>query len=383
MEEEGESVGGSGTVAGSLLEEPGLRGAVDGVVDEVVRLQAGAGEGGGVGAFEADGGGVDDQVDVVGFGGKVRGVEGEDAQPVAGAFEAFGGEVGGESFGEGLDFFDGAVDEDESFAAFEGALGGDGLSCPAAGADDHDAEVFDIDDEVFVDGADETGAVGIEAEGIVAVEEDRVDGAEGPGVGIDFGAGVEGFEFVGDGDVGTDEVEFTEFLEGFADFAGFHFEADVAHVGPGLVEGGLMELWGERVGDGVAEDGDAGGLVHPGVEVGPGDEVFEGVNVLHELVSVPMVCSIRRMDSSRPRMERMSPRSGPPVLPLRATRRGNMSFPGLSPSAAAVEAMASLGEFQSGRARKFSARTVRRFGASAFPESFSRAGGSNSTPSPR
>ena len=79
MEEEGKAVGGTGAVVGGILQESGLRWVVDRVVDEVVGLQAGAGEGGGVGAFEANGGGIDDEVDVVGFAGKLRGVEGEDA----------------------------------------------------------------------------------------------------------------------------------------------------------------------------------------------------------------------------------------------------------------------------------------------------------------
>mgnify|MGYP006086615991 CR=1 FL=1 len=282
-----------------------------------------------------------------------------------------------------MNFSEGAVDEDESLAAFEGALGGDRLSGTSAGADDHDAEVFDIDQKVFVDGADESWPVGVKAEGVVAVEKDGVDGAEGSGVGVNFRAGVECFKFVWNGDVDADEVEFAEFLECRADISGLHLEADVAHACTSGVEGGLMQLGGEGVGDWVAEDGDPGGLIRARVEVGSADEVFQGVDVFHASWSVAMVCSIRRMDSSRPRMERMSPRSGPPVLPLRATRRGNMSFPGLRPSASAEVAMASLGEVQSGRARKFSARTVRSFGAASLPESFSRAGGSNSTPSPR
>ena len=70
MEEEGQAVGGPGAMAGGFLQEPGLGWTVDRVVDEVVGLQAGAGKGRGVGAFESDGGGVDDEVDVVGFRGK-------------------------------------------------------------------------------------------------------------------------------------------------------------------------------------------------------------------------------------------------------------------------------------------------------------------------
>lgn len=43
-----------------------------------------------------------------------------------------------------------------------------------------------------------------------------------------------------------------------------------------------------------------------------------------------------------PRMEKISPRSGPWARPERATRTGNMSWPGLAPLAAATVAMASL-----------------------------------------
>ena len=383
VEEKGEAVGGAGAVVGGVLEEAGLRGAVDGVVDEVVGLDAGAGEGGGVGAFEADGGGIDDKVEMVALGVEFGRVEGEDAEAITWAFETIRGEVGGEALGEGGELVEGAVDEDESFAAFEGALGGNGLSGTAAGADDHDAEVLHIDEEFLVDGADEAGAVGVEAEGVGAVEEDGVDRSEGPGIGVDVGAGGEGFELVGDGDVGADEVEFAEALEGLVDLPGFHFEADVAEACLVVVEGGLVELWGEGVGDGVAEDGEAGGLLRAGVEVGAGGEIPEGVEVLHAFLRVVMVCSMRRMDSSRPRMARMASRSGPPVLPLRATRRGNMSWPGLAPCAVAVAAMASLGEDQSGRVRKLVERAARRVGALSLSASFSRAAGSNSTPSPR
>ena len=383
MEEEGEAVGGACSVVGGFLEEAGLRGAVDGVVNEVVGLEAGAGEGGGVGAFEADGGGIDDEVDVIALGVEFGRVEGEDAEAITGAFEAIGGEVGGEALGEGGELVEGAVDEDEVFAAFECALGGNGLSGAAAGADDHDAEVLHIDEELLVDGADEAGAVGVEAEGVGAVEEDGVDRAEGSGIGVDVGAGVEGLELVGDGDVGADELEFAETLEGLVDLAGFHLEADVAEARVVGVEGGLVELGGEGVGDGMAEDGEAGGLLRAGVEVGAGGEIPEGVEVLHAFWRVETVCSMRRMDSSRPRMVRMASRSGPPVLPLRATRRGNMSWPGLAPAAVAVAAMASLGEDQSGRARKLVAREARRVGALSLPASFSRAAGSNSTPSRR
>ncbi len=60
-----------------------------------------------------------------------------------------------------------------------------------------------------------------------------------------------------------------------------------------------------------------------------------------------MVRLIRRMLSSFPKISRMTPRSGPPDCPLRATRVGNMSCPGLAPLAFAVAPIVSLAVVQS------------------------------------
>lgn len=45
---------------------------------------------------------------------------------------------------------------------------------------------------------------------------------------------------------------------------------------------------------------------------------------------------------SFPRMVKMSPRSGPWARPERATRVGNMSWPGFAPFALAISPMASF-----------------------------------------
>lgn len=261
VEEEREAVRAAGTVVGGIAEEARFRWGVDRIVDEMMGFNPAGGKGGGVGSFEADGGGVDDE-----FAGgesffKMGIIEGEGFDAVARSGEGFAViDDGEEVFFEVLNFIEGAVDEDELGAVVEEALGGDGASGTSAGSDDDDFQGAEIEGKFLEDGAAETGAVGVEAGHFPGfVEDDGIDGAHELGGGIDVVAGFEGFEFVGDGDVDAADSGIEKGAKAFGDGLGWDFDADVAGILVEGIEGGLVELGGKGVGDGRADHGVASG----------------------------------------------------------------------------------------------------------------------------
>ncbi len=268
MEEHGEAVGGAAAGFGGGVEETGFSGAVDGVVNEEVRLEDAGREDGGVSGAEADGGGVDDEVDGVEFVSDGGFVPGHDFEAVLGT-EKFGRvEEGFEFLAEEIGFFRGAVDDDEALAFFHGGLPGEGLA-GTAGAEDEDAEVTDIDGEIFADGTDPAIAVGVESDkAAVVVAEDGVDCLHGAG---GFGQFVhvlgEG-DFVGEGAVPALEVKGAKGLHGGVELFGRDVEPDVGGGEVASLESGELHLGGEGVRDGMAHHAVAGGVGRELIELG-------------------------------------------------------------------------------------------------------------------
>lgn len=224
MQEERESIGDACPVRFSKAQELGAGGLVNGVVDEVVGLEAAAGNGSGVSGFEAEGGGLNKEVAISSHFGEVGGVDGVGREALAGPVELFGFEVGLEFLREARELVDGTVHEDELLTTFAGALGGKGLAGAASSSHDHDAEVADIDGKFLPNGAHEARAVGIEAEGLFAFpEEDGVDRSQSFRGGVEVGAGGKGFEFMRDGDVGADKAELAHFGECGRELSGLEF----------------------------------------------------------------------------------------------------------------------------------------------------------------
>lgn len=254
MEEHGEPVGGAAAGFGGGVEETSFGRAVDGVVDQEVRLEDAGGEDCRVGGAKAKGGGVDNEVDGVEFGGDGGFVQGKDFEAVVSAKELGGVKEGFEFGAEGFGFFGGAVGDDQAFAFFEGGLAGKGLT-GSSGAEDEDAEVADIDVKDVADGPDPTIAVGVEADEAAGfVAEDGVDGAHGLGGVGEFVNEVGEGDFVGKGAVPTAEVEVAKGLNGGGELVRGNVDADV---GSGQFAGGegcQLHLGGEGVGDGVADD---------------------------------------------------------------------------------------------------------------------------------
>ena len=117
MQEKGKPVGDAGTIGFGIAEELGAGGLVDGVVDEVVRLETRGGNWRGVGGLEPQRSGLHQKVAVTGDFGQVRGVEGVDFQPFARAIELFGVEVGLQLRRKCLQFIHRPIDQHQLLAA--------------------------------------------------------------------------------------------------------------------------------------------------------------------------------------------------------------------------------------------------------------------------
>ena len=240
VEEEGEAVGGAGAGGFGVFEEAGDRWPVNHVIDHEVGGEDGGGDEAGVGALNAEGGGVDHEVGAGELFAEGGFFERDDGDGILGAFEAVGVEELGGALGDVVGFVFGAVDEHEARTFFQGALQGGGGTGTAAGAEDHDAEVAEVEGEDFPDGADESGAVGVKAGGAGAVEEEGVDRAELAGGVVEFGAEFEGFEFVGDGEVESEEVGATGTIDGFGEVLRRAFDLGVADIGAEGFEGRVV-----------------------------------------------------------------------------------------------------------------------------------------------
>jgi len=240
VEEEREAVGGAGAGALGVFEEAGDLWAVDHVIDhEVGGEDCGRNEAG-VGALHAERGGVDDEVGAGELFAQGGFFQRDDGDAVFGAFEAVGGEELGGALGDVVGFIFSAIDEDEAWAFFEGALQRGGGTGTAAGAEDHDAEVTEVEGEDFADGADKAGAVGVESGGAGAVEKEGIDRAELAGGVVEFGAEFEGFEFVGDGEVESEEVSAAGEVDGCGEVFRRAFDFGVADVGAEGFEGRVV-----------------------------------------------------------------------------------------------------------------------------------------------
>jgi len=290
VEEEGEAVGGAGASAPGVFEEAGDGWAVDHVIDHEVGGDDGGREEARVGALHAEGGGVDDEVGAGELFAEGGVFEGDDGDAVFGAFEAVGGEELRGAAGNVVGFLFGAIDEDEARAFLECALQGGGGTGPAAGAEDHDAKVAEVEGEDFADGADEAGSVGIEAGSAGAVEEEGVDGAELTGGVVEFRAEFEGLELVGDGEVESEEIGAAGEVDGFVEVFRRAFDFGVADAGAEGFEGRVVHGGGEGVLDGGAEDGEADFGGDGAAAFGAGAEVFEGEGGLLEVDHVANLC---------------------------------------------------------------------------------------------
>jgi len=283
VEEEGEAVGGAGAGGFGVFEKAGDRWAVNHVIDHEVGREDGGGDEAGVGALHAERSGVDHEVGAGELFAEGGFFERDDGDGILGAFEAVGVEELGGALGDVVGFVFGAVDEDEARAFLERALQGGGGTGTAAGAEDHDAEVAEVEGEDFTNGADESGAVGVEAGGAGTVEEEGVNRAELAGGVVEFGAEFEGGEFVGDGEVESEEVGATGTIDGFGEVLRRAFDLGVAEVGAEGFEGRIVYGGGKRVLDGGAEDGEADFGREGSVAFGAGAEVVEGEGGLLEV----------------------------------------------------------------------------------------------------
>jgi hypothetical protein len=147
---------------------------------------------------------------------------------------------------------------------------------PAAGAEDHDAKVAEVEGEDLTDGAGEAGSVGVETVGAGTVEEEGVDRAELSGGVVEFGAEFEGGEFVGDGEVESEEVGATGTIDGFGEVLRRASDFGVAEVGAEGFERRVVHGGGEGVLDGGTEDGEADFGREGAAAFGAGAEIFEG-----------------------------------------------------------------------------------------------------------
>ena len=158
-----------------------------------------------------------------------------------------------------------------------------GATGTTTGAEDHDAEVAEVEGEDLTDGADEAGSVGVETGGAGTVEEEGVDRTELAGGVVEFGAEFEGGEFVGYGEVESEEVGATGTIDGFGEVLRRALHLGVAEVGAEGFEGRVVHGGGKRVLDGGAEDGEADFGREGAAAFGAGAEVVEGESGLLEV----------------------------------------------------------------------------------------------------
>lgn len=280
VQEHREAIRGAGAGLVGGQEERSAAGGVNGIVNEVSRAEERDGDGRNAAELEgrgghAQGGGVDDEIDVRELAGE-RGIVPRDGLEARhGAGNAGLAELRGELGCEGLGALEGAIDQDEAGAAFDGALDGDGPPGAAPCAQDEDAKIAEIDAEIGADGADEAGAVCAETEELAAINDDGIDAARAAGLRIDVVHEGERGGLVGDGHVCADEIAPGEKAQGLGQFLREDMEADVGGGDAGGGEGGIVHLRGARMGDGIAEHRETNG----GRLGGPVAEIGEGVNV--------------------------------------------------------------------------------------------------------
>ena len=283
MEKEGEAVGGAGAGGFGVFKKAGERWAVNHVIDHEVGGEDGGGDEAGVGAFHAEGGGIDHEVGAGELLAQSGCFEWDDGDGILGAFEAVGVEEFGGALGDVVGFVFGAVDEHEARAFLERALQGGGGTGTTAGTEDHDAKVAEVEGEDFTDGADEAGAVGVESGGAGTVEEEGIDRTKLAGGVVEFGAEFEGGEFVRDGEVESEEVGATGTIDGFGEVLRRALDLGVAEVGTEGFEGRVVHGGGKRVLDRGAEDGEADFGREGAAAFGAGAEVVEGEGGLLEV----------------------------------------------------------------------------------------------------
>ena len=276
MEEEGKAVACAGAGILCVLEQPRHRGAIDHVVDHEVGRQKGSGDKAGVGAFHAEGGRIDDEINAGQLLAQVGLLERNDRDGVFRAFEPVAVEELLGALGDVMRFAFRAVDQDKARTFFERTLQRGGGTRAAAGAEDHDAEVAEVEGEDFADGADESRAVGVEADDARAVEEEGVDRAELAGGVVEFGAECEGFELVGDGEVESDEFGAAGEVDGLGELLGRAFNLGVAEVGTEGLKRRVVHGGGKGVLDGGTKDGEANFGRNGAAAFGAGAEVVQG-----------------------------------------------------------------------------------------------------------
>jgi hypothetical protein len=152
------------------------------------------------------------------------------------------GHLGAQFTGKEIGLFGGAIGKYEAPTAFEGALDSDGASGTAASTEDEYSEITQVSLKGFFDTAEEAGAVGVVTVELPVTEGEGVDGSEAAGGGVEVIDSVEGFEFVGDGDVDAEEPGVGEFGEGLFDLTGRDLNADVGGGDAGSGERWVMHL---------------------------------------------------------------------------------------------------------------------------------------------
>ncbi len=128
----------------------------------------------------------------------------------------------------------------------------------------------------FADGADESGAIGVEADSARTVEEERVDRTELARGVVEFGADFQRLEFVGDGEVEAEEVGAAGGVHGFSEVFRRTFDLGIADIGAEGLKSCIVHGGREGVLDGRAEDGEADFGRNRAAAFGAGAEVVQG-----------------------------------------------------------------------------------------------------------
>ena len=197
--------------------------------------------------FISQRGSVDDEVDVFEFALECIVFPGNSNEALVGALEAFFLEVRLQLGGESGGFFGGAIDENEALAVLDGALDGHRFAGTAAGAENKDAQVAEIDGEFVANGAEEARAVAVESDELSSIDDDGVDRADFSCEIVHFIHRFEGARLVRDRDVGAEEALLRKEAQGVLKFARLDMETNVLAIDSGGGESGIVELGGERV----------------------------------------------------------------------------------------------------------------------------------------
>lgn len=241
VQKEGESVGGFGSGAQGVGDQRcgGAISAIDHVEHEVMRAEGTGWDQACVIRLHAEGGGVDDEVDVLQLGVEMLIIPGNGGDVLDGAEH---GHLGAQFTGKEIGLFGGAIGKHEAPTAFEGALDSDSASGTAAGTEDEYSEITQVSLKGFFDASKKPGAVGVVTVQLTVAQGEGVDGSEASSSGVEVIDRVEGFEFVGNGDVDAEEPGVGEFGEGFFDLTGRDLDADVRGGDAGSGERWVMHL---------------------------------------------------------------------------------------------------------------------------------------------